>query len=135
MVTWTLAKGLFPHPISRFDDNLDDLAAMLGWMRARLGFVAGSVGSGARAAGLGALLNVVVWFDPRRRRWNLLILFALGMGVLVATSEALVEGVSPDAGRALTAVSVFVGIEGAGVMLGYALFVEFLGLVRKDEET
>ena len=54
---------------------------------------------------------------------------ALGMGLLLLLSEALGEG-PPDQTRILLVTGVFVGIEGSGVLLGYALFECYLSLFR-----
>ena len=45
--------------------------------------------------------------------------------------EALKEGLSTDMNIVLFLWGIFIGIEGTGVVLGYFLFGEFLGLFRK----
>jgi hypothetical protein len=44
--------------------------------------------------------------------------------------EAVGEGLSPDLGRAVMVVSVFTGLEGAGILLGYGLLARILGIYR-----
>jgi len=46
--------------------------------------------------------------------------------------EALREGISTDANMVLLILAIFLGIEGVGVVLGYLLFAEFLGIFRKE---
>jgi hypothetical protein len=43
--------------------------------------------------------------------------------------EAIGEG-APDPGAMLMVLTVFIGIEGVGVSLGYALYRRFLGIFR-----
>ncbi len=43
--------------------------------------------------------------------------------------EVLGEG-APNRSIILLMLTVFIGIEGAGVLLGYVLFRQFLGIVR-----
>ena len=55
---------------------------------------------------------------------------AIGMGLALAAGEAVGEGISPIPGRFMIVVSVFIGIEGAGILIGYALLGRFLGIYR-----
>jgi hypothetical protein len=72
------------------------------------------------------------WLNPRKHRWNFIMLIALVMGGSLILVEALSEGISTDANVVLLVFGVFLGLEGAGIVLGYFLFAEFLGIFRKD---
>ncbi len=60
----------------------------------------------------------------------MVILTAVALGLLLVTVEAFAEGMSPNLGRALLVVGVYVGLEGAGVALGYILFGKYLGIFQ-----
>ena len=46
--------------------------------------------------------------------------------------ETLKEGMPTQPNMVLLLLAIFLGIEGAGVVLGYLLFGEFLGIFRKN---
>jgi hypothetical protein len=54
------------------------------------------------------------------------------MGGSLMLTEALNEGISTNTNIVMLVLAVFLGIEGAGVILGYLLFAEFLGIFRKS---
>jgi hypothetical protein len=54
------------------------------------------------------------------------------MGAGAFLGEALGEGGFPAEGKFLPVMSVFIGIEAAGVLLGYALLAPFLGIFRRE---
>ncbi len=58
------------------------------------------------------------------------------MGAVLAFAEAIGEGgVGPhQINRFATLATVFVGLEGSGVLLGYAFLAKPLGLFRLHEE-
>jgi len=74
------------------------------------------------------LHRLLGWLNPRRHRWNLVILMAVAMGLLLVLVEAVAEGMAPNLSRALLVVGVYVSLEGAGVVLGYLLFGKYLGI-------
>jgi hypothetical protein len=57
---------------------------------------------------------------------------AIGMGIVLALAEAIGEGLSPQAKTAVLAVTVTIGTDAAGVVLGYFLPGRFLGLFRRQ---
>jgi hypothetical protein len=54
------------------------------------------------------------------------------MGGSLMLVEAIGEGVSTNTNMVLLILAIFLGIEGTGVILGYFLFAEFLGIFCKD---
>jgi hypothetical protein len=48
------------------------------------------------------------------------------LGLFLLLPETLVEGLSPNLGRFMLVVGVYVGIGGAGVLLGYVLLGKYL---------
>ena len=76
--------------------------------------------------------RLVDWLNPRRHPWNLVILLALGMGILLAAAEALGEGLSSNWRLARLVLSVFVSMEGLAVATGYLLLGNYLGIYRPE---
>lgn len=72
--------------------------------------------------------KLVEWFRPRRHRWHLVLVFAAATGLILLLPELLSEGIHPDLGRFLPVLAVFVGLGAAGVLLGYFLLGEYLGI-------
>jgi hypothetical protein len=112
----------------KFEDVLDDIAAIYQAVKFRRGVISPS-GSLAKISWLHRLFD---WLNPRQHKWHLVILAALGMGVILLLAEAINEDLSTNMNIALLVIAVFVGIEGLGVILGYFLFGEFLGIFRKE---
>jgi hypothetical protein len=128
LVSFSIVRWVFPIRRKPTEDVLDDLAAFYAWMRAH-----------ARRAGLlfdwieaisthRWVRRLTGWLNPRNSRWVVVILFALGMGLLLILLEATGEGL-PEYHRIILVFSVNIEIEGAGVLLGYALFNRYLGLI------
>jgi hypothetical protein len=97
-----LSKAMFPCPDIPERDLIDDLN----------------------------LTKIPEVLNPRKHEWTLVVIVALLLGILFASIEIFGEGLSRDAGRRLLVPLVFISMESAGVILGYALFRRFLGLVR-----
>ncbi len=131
-----LAKLVFPTIAEQTEDFLDDLFALYQWIKAR-----------ARSAGflfrlvekaVSILTNIswarrmINWLNPRKHAWNVVFLAALAMGVALIFVEATGEGL-PQARLILLVFGVFLGLEGTGVILGYALFRRFLRIFRAGE--
>ena len=131
-----LAKLVFPPAGSPSEDFLDDLSALYRWLEAHAAFT-GFLFRGIEKAG-SALVNIswgrrlINWLNPRKHPWHFVILAGLGMGLVLALAEAGAEGL-PQARLILLVFGVFLGVEGAGVLLGYALFRRFLGIFRAGE--
>jgi hypothetical protein len=54
------------------------------------------------------------------------------MGGSLMMMETFREGISSDTKVVLLILAIFLGVEGAGIILGYILFAGFLGIFRKD---
>lgn len=101
--TWALAKVLVPGDTGDTDDLLDDLHAPK---------------------------PVARWL--RAHPWRCVVWSAVIGGLALALLEALGEGLPASARRALLVLGVFTGIEGLGIVLGFALFRRQLGLLRTE---
>lgn len=126
--TWALATVIFPPTERRFEDVLDDFASMYQAAKSRIR----GVSLLEKLAEIQLLRSLFERLNPRGHKWNLVLLVALVMGAALLLAEALNEGLSTNMNIALLVIAVFVGIEGLGVILGYQLFGEFLGIFRKE---
>ncbi len=128
IATWALATVTFPQVKMEFEDVLDDFASIYKYIKSRTGL----------AFQLEKLINVkrlhkfFDWLNPRRHKWNFIILSALAMGGSLMLMEGLSEGLSTDTTVVLLVLGVFLGLESAGIVLGYFLFAEFLGIFQND---
>jgi hypothetical protein len=126
--TWVLATAAFSQVEMEFEDVLDDFAAIYKYIKSRIGL----------AFQLEKLINAKIlhrfadWLNPRSHKGNFIMLIALAMGGSLMLVETLSEGISTDTNVVLLVLGVFLGLEGVGIVLGYCLFAEFLGIFRKD---
>jgi hypothetical protein len=128
LCAWALATVIFPPAEMRFKDVLDDFASIYQAAKPRVRALSGL----GRLTSMRWLRGGLDWLNPRRHRWNLIVIIALAMGVALLFAEFIHEGVAASANVVLLVSAVFIGIEGLGVILGYFLFAEFLGIFRKE---
>jgi hypothetical protein len=129
LVTFAIVKAIFPRFLEPSEDLLDDLGAVYIWIRTRTRF-AGFLFCGIEAIASNPWFRTIMhWLNPREHHWNLMLLAALGTGLLLIRMESLSEG-APNLAVILLVFGIYVGIEGAGVLLGYVLFNRYLGIFR-----
>jgi len=129
---WGLAMAIFPAIEFEYEDIFSDLSAIFqGWKNRPNCLVAPVTWMGKLAA-FPLVNRLIIWLNPRRHRWNLIILAAVAMGLLLVLVEAEAEGMAPNLGRALVVVGVYISLEGAGVVLGYLLFGKYLGIFQTE---
>lgn len=128
IATWSLATVIFPSTKMEFEDVFDDFGSMYNCVKSRVGFISDL----EKVRTVKWLHNVFDWINPRKHKWNFIILIALFMGGSLMLVEALNEGLSTNINIVLILWAIFLGIEGAGVALGYFLFGEFLGIFREE---
>lgn len=129
---WRLATVILPTGGLKYEDLLDDLAAIfqsvlphsthVEWVNLRI----------KKLAALSLVLWVIHWLNPRRYPWRLVVLTSAAMGLLLLLAETMAEGIAPDPGKALLVMGVYIGMEGLGVALGYFLFGTYLGIYRLE---
>jgi hypothetical protein len=133
VLTSALARLVFPSAAAPSQDFLDDLWALYQWFKDHASFAASLFLRLEKA--VSNLVNMswgralTSWLNPRKHPWSIAALLALGMGILLIAAEAIGEGL-PQARLILLVFGVFIGVESAGVLLGYALFRRFLGIFR-----
>jgi hypothetical protein len=118
------------HPVdAQHLDLFNGLVALYQWAQVHAhfaGFIFGGMEKLAKIPWVRAFVN---WLNPRQHSWNRVILEVLGMGAALAVAEVIGEG-APNRSIILLVLTVFIGIEGAGVLLGYVLFRQFLEIIR-----
>ncbi len=67
------------------------------------------------------------WLNPRLHPWRFTVLAGVSAGLLLLALQ-LREGIPPDLPTALAVVAIFVSVEVAAILAGYAVFGRFLGL-------
>jgi hypothetical protein len=126
--TWALTTAIFPQTEMEFEDVFDDFTSIYREVKSRVKFISHL----EKFANVKLLHRLFSWLNPRNHRWNFIILIALGMGGSLMLMEALSEGTSTNTNVLILVLGVFLGLEGAGIILGYFLFGEFLGIFRKE---
>jgi hypothetical protein len=129
---WILATNLFPKIDPPYEDVIDDLVAIYQWFRGRAGFARGFLKRLEKMAGISLVPAIFNWLNPRQHKWHFMSLIAVAMGLTLAAVEALSEGGSSNLGLFVIVASVFIGIESAGILLGYGLLSKYLGLFRRS---
>lgn len=132
VAVWAFVMAISPLIEMLFEDFIDDLASVYRWLKAHTRHLAAlyTIFEKMRAAPL--VRSVLNWLNPRKHTWNVCILMGILMGFVLALAETMAEGGPGQIGRFAIVAAVFVSLEGAGVLLGYALLAKPLGLFRRD---
>lgn len=90
-----------------------------------------AIGNQPDLRGSGRVINSVSgWLRGRRVRWTIVISVGVLCGAFLAFQE-LAGGPSPHGARRLLVIAVYLALETAGVLTGYALLAEPLGLLPR----
>ncbi|MGB6869569.1 MAG: hypothetical protein WBD93_08190 [Acidobacteriaceae bacterium] len=123
VAVWSVGTALLPVSEESRTDLVDDVSALLSpWRRGVLGR------SGTR---IRKTHNLPARLNPRRLGWALAVLTGLACGALLVTRELAQPGPSPHGSRRILVVAVYLFLESAGVLTGYALLAEPLSLIRE----
>jgi hypothetical protein len=125
---WGMA--LSPSLETGGEDIIDDLASIYRWLKAHSGHFSVLLSPLEKTLGSSFLRPLLSCLNPRKHPWNGILLLGVCIGVALALAEAMGEGgLGP---HFVLLVTVFAGLEGAGVLLGYAFLAKPLGLFRHD---
>jgi len=132
-VVWAVGTALPPASPEQSADLFDDLAALgaslLGGFRIR------RIGKSANPA-FSALKRLFGWLfgwlSPRRHRWNIVFAAGILFGTFLAVQELGEGGASPHGRKRLLVIAVYLGLETAGILTGYALLAKPLSLFRRE---
>ena len=127
---WGMA--LSPSMETGGEDFIDDIASIYRWFKAQAGHFSVLLTPLEKTLGSSLLRPILSWLNPRKHPWYGILLFGICLGVVLALAEAMGEGgLGP---HFAVLVTVFAGLEGAGVLLGYAFLAKPLGLFRHDSD-
>ncbi|HEY0752499.1 MAG TPA: hypothetical protein VGD98_00855 [Ktedonobacteraceae bacterium] len=119
-------------PATFFEDFIDDLTAIYRRLKARTGFLAVFYTLFEKGVSWLFLRSLLRWLNPRLHPWGVVLLIGIVVGLLLALAEGFSGGGNPGpAGRFATVMLLFVSIECYAVLVGYALFAQPLGLLRR----
>jgi hypothetical protein len=125
MSTLFLTAGVFAHAIfPPAAEPTQDLIDVIGATFRRRN--TGAVHGNKRPSRVLRLLN------PRVHPWAPVVVLGAAAGAALASMEALAEGGPADTARFMAVMGVFIGLEGLGVVQGYAIFRRFLGIVKRE---
>ena len=130
---WAWGIAISPPPLDTHgEDFIDDLVSMYRWLKGNMGHFSMFFTTLEKMFSSSFLRPLVDWLNPRKHSWNGILLFGMCMGVVLALTEALSEGgLGP---RFAVLATIFVGLEGAGVLMGYVFLAKPLRLFRHDSE-
>ena len=133
---WAWGMAISPSLETHGEDFIDDLVSMYRWLKAHTRHFSMLLTPFEKTLGSSFLHPMVNWLNPRRHTWNGILLFGIFIGVLLALAEAIGEGgLGPhQVGQFAALATVFAGLEGSGVVLGYAFLAKPLGLFRHDSD-
>jgi hypothetical protein len=129
VITALSARMIFPEIRSPYEDLVDDLGSYYVWIKQHTTRLKPLYIHLERFFNLHSLQKLVQAFNPRRHPWRLIILAALLVVAGLLLVEFMQDG-SAAKGKRLLIFSIFTGIETGGVLLGYRLFHQFLGIFR-----
>lgn len=106
------------------------------WLKAHTGHFSVFLTTCEKMLSSSLLRPIVNWLNPRKHTWNGILLFGIFIGVVLALAEAIGEGgLGPhQMNRFAALATAFVGLEGSGVLVGYAFLAKPLGLFRHDSD-
>lgn len=126
-----VAIALSPSMEAHFEDVLDDLATIYRWLKRHAGVFVMLLKPVEMVTKFPLVHAVLDWINPRRHAWNFVLLVGLFMGIGLVLAEMMGEG-GFAADRFVLIVAIFISLECAGVLIGYALLAKPLGLFRRD---
>jgi hypothetical protein len=126
-----IVRLIFPPTGEVSEDFLDDLLALYQWLKIRAKFANFIYNFSKRIVHHTWVRGVINWLNPRKHAWNAAILLGLMLGVGLLIVEAIAEGAS-DQSILMVVLSVYLSLECAGVLLGYVLFKQYLGIFRSS---
>ncbi len=132
MSVWALVTAITPPVETQFEDLIDDLASVYQWLKAHTGHFIALLNIVEKMRELSFIRSILEWLNPRKHTWNACILIGIFMGLVLALAEAFGEGGLHQLGRFAPVAAVFVSLEAAAVLLGYAFLASPLGLFRQD---
>jgi hypothetical protein len=132
VLVWAWGTAVSPSLETPREDFIDDLLSIYRWFKAHTGRFVVFLTPFEKALGSSFLHPIVNWLNPRKHTWNAVCLCGIFVGAILALVEAMSEGGLDFHQLQHFAVlaTIFIGLEGLGVLLGYSLLAKPLGLFR-----
>jgi hypothetical protein len=133
---WAWSMAITPSVETTGEDLIDDLAALYRWLKSHTSGFISFFSTCEQILGSSFLRPIVNWLNPRKHAWNGILLFGMFMGLALALAEAIGEGGLGlyQVNRFIAVATAFVGLEGSGVLVGYAFLAKPQGLFRHDSD-
>ncbi len=132
LVVWAIGTNIPLTPNSGYPDVFDDFAGLWSWSTQKLTIPRRFARSSENQLP-GPARAVCSWLSPRRHRWNLPLVAGALLGAFLVAQELAQPGGSPRGAHALLVIAVYVGLESAMVLTGYALLADPLHLFRHQD--
>jgi hypothetical protein len=133
VVVWSIGTAFAAPALPTAFDLLDDLASLRLSFSERLRFSRAAKPLAKKAPSHTSAPILFGWLNPRRHRWGIVITAGILFGTFLVVQE-LGEGTgSPHGGKRLLVIVVYLALETAGVLTGYALLAEPLQLFRRTD--
>lgn len=133
VVVWSIGTAFAAPVLPPASDLLDDLDSLRLSFTEKLLFwrAAGRIPKQTPPHASATIL--FGWLNPRRHRWNIVLTAGVLFGTFLVAQE-LGEGTgSPHGGKRLLVIAVYLALETAGLLIGYALLAEPLHLFRRTD--
>lgn len=126
---WAISLALLPYPATFFEDILDDLTALYHWLKGYSGPFVIFFNLCETLLTWPFVHQLLSWLNPRKHIWYLAILLGIIIGAALTLAEVLGDSGGPlQLKRLVLVTTVYIGLECAGILLGYALLAQPLGL-------
>ncbi len=130
-----IVSPIFPlNPNVPFEDLLDDLSAIISWIKKQNKFFKITFSLLEKLLSLFILRRFSKWLNPRFHKWNLAILISLLFAIYLTLNQTIGEGINTSSKNFLLIVIIFLFFESSAVLLGYKLFADYLGIFRKNNQ-
>ena len=139
VLVWAIGTAIAPSVEASFEDIIDDMTAVYRWFAAHIKPSEDSSEDSLLVFGdlfekllaFSAIRAVLRLLNPRRHPWNLPIVPGIFLGIILFLAEMAGGGSPASLARLSMVAAIFIGVESAGILLGYAMFAKPLGLFRQ----
>jgi hypothetical protein len=117
-----------------FEDLIDVIIKLYNALKSHLKFTKSSADKTENIMFNRWIRAITGWINPRKHKWNLIILIFICLGALMALLEVIDEKWEGVSLRTIIVFSVYVAGEAIIIVSFYLLFRKFLGLVKWNQD-
>jgi hypothetical protein len=133
VVVWAIGTAFAP-PVAISSDFFDDLAAICAPV-ARTFRIRRSPTATVKKTRLRKMFRTVLdWLNPRAHQWNIALAVGILLGIFLVAQELNEGGSSPNGGKRMLVIAVYLFLETTGVLTGYSLLARPLNLFTESDE-